>query len=181
MQVPCSPSIDISPPPYITLKQQLFITPVQCQQTQKAVRTCRFKQYAIMKFPTAEKIPPIYIHCHKQTVYGNKYVDISTVRWWVWQFKQEQVGEASLCDTARLGRPVTATDKSHQERTEKLLVLKLEEIRWKSDYAQLLMKVKGIFIFFLFHLNISCPSFFILLEAQLFSPLSHNICHIQFD
>jgi transposase len=40
---------------------------------------------------------------------------LSTIRWWVRQFKQEEVGEASLCDTARLGRPVTATDKSHQE------------------------------------------------------------------
>jgi len=83
------------------------------------VRTHRFQQCAIIKFLTVEKIPPIYIHCHKQAVYGDKRVDISTARWWVWQFKQEEVGEASLCDTARLGRPVTATDKSHQERLEK--------------------------------------------------------------
>jgi len=31
MQVPCSQSHDISPPPYITLKPQLSIIPVQCQ------------------------------------------------------------------------------------------------------------------------------------------------------
>jgi len=50
---------------------------------------------------------------------GINVLIISTVRWWVWQFKHEEVGEASLCDTARLGRPVTATDKSHQEQHEK--------------------------------------------------------------
>ena len=60
-----------------------------------------------------------HICCHKQAVYGDKCVDISTVRWWVWQFKQEEVGEASLCDIARLVRPVTVTDKSHQEQHEK--------------------------------------------------------------
>ena len=52
-----------------------------------------------------------------QTVYGDKCVDISTVRWLVWQFKQE-VWKASLCDKARLGRTVNATDKSHQEHVE---------------------------------------------------------------
>jgi hypothetical protein len=39
-----------------------------------------------------------------QAVCGQKY-DVSTVRCWVWQFKQEEVGEASLYDKARLGRP----------------------------------------------------------------------------
>jgi hypothetical protein len=55
--------------------------------------------------------------------------------------------------------------------------MKLEEIRWKSDYAQLSREVKGIFIF-VFHLNISYHSFCILLEAQLFSPPSYNIINI---
>jgi hypothetical protein len=33
----------------------------------------------------------------------------------VWQFKQEEVGEASLWYPARSERPVAATDESHQE------------------------------------------------------------------
>ena len=49
-----------------------------------------------------------------QAIYGDKCVDVSTVSHWVWQFKQAEVGEASLCDKARSGRPVTATDESHQ-------------------------------------------------------------------
>jgi hypothetical protein len=83
-----------------------------------------------------------------QAVCGDKCVDVSTIRWWVWQFnplnaelnpichllallggativdvsrlrvKQEEMGEASFFDKARLGRPVTATDKPHEERFE---------------------------------------------------------------
>ena len=49
-----------------------------------------------------------------QAVYRDKCIDISTVIQWVWQFKQEKVGEASLCDKARSGMPLTATDESHK-------------------------------------------------------------------
>ena len=52
-------------------------------------------------------------------VYGDKCIDISTVSW-VWQFKQE-VWEEDLCDKASLGRPVTATDESHQEYVEEMI------------------------------------------------------------
>jgi hypothetical protein len=46
-----------------------------------------------------------------QTVYGEKYADVSTARSWIWQFKQEELEEASLCDTAGLERLVTVTDR----------------------------------------------------------------------
>ena len=66
-----------------------------------------------------EKIPPFDIHCHLQAAYGDKCIDVSTVSW-VWQCKQE-VGEETLCDEARSGRPVTATDESHQECIEEMI------------------------------------------------------------
>ena len=69
------------------------------------------KQHAIIQFLTEEKIPPIDVNRHMQAVYGDKCVDISTVRLWVRQFKQE-LGEANLCDKAKSGRPVTATDET---------------------------------------------------------------------
>ena len=69
----------------------------------------RFK-CAIIKFLTEEKIPPIDIHHHMQKVYGAKCVDVSIVRCWIWQYQQEEVKKASLCDKARLGRPVTAIE-----------------------------------------------------------------------
>jgi len=50
-----------------------------------------------------------------QAVCGDKCVDVSTVRCSVWQFKQEELGEASLFDKAMLGRPVTTTDKHLEE------------------------------------------------------------------
>jgi len=75
----------------------------------------KFKQSAITEFFAVEKIPPINIHCHMQAVCGDKCVDVSTVRRWVLQFKQEELGEASLSDKAMLGRPVTATDKPLEE------------------------------------------------------------------
>jgi len=51
----------------------------------------QFKQHAVTEFLSAEKIPPIDIHCCMQAVYGDKCVDVSTVRHWVWPFKQEEV------------------------------------------------------------------------------------------
>jgi hypothetical protein len=50
----------------------------------------RFKQLAVIEFLTAEeKKNPIDIQRRKQAVYGVKCVDVSTVRRWVRQFKQE--------------------------------------------------------------------------------------------
>ena len=49
----------------------------------------RFKQHAITESLTAEKIPPIDIQCCMQAVYGDKCVDIITVRGLVQQFQQE--------------------------------------------------------------------------------------------
>ena len=67
------------------------------------------------------KTHPINIHRHMQALYGDKGVDVSTVRHWVWQFKQDEVGEASLFDKARLGGgAVTATDESGQECFEEM-------------------------------------------------------------
>jgi hypothetical protein len=36
-----------------------------------------------------------------QPVYMDKHVDVSTVRRWVGQFQQEEVGEASSCEEDR--------------------------------------------------------------------------------
>ena len=46
-----------------------------------------------------------------QAVHGDKCADISTIRRLVREFKQEEVGEASLCDKARSGRPVPVCRK----------------------------------------------------------------------
>ena len=73
------------------------------------------KTCTVIEFFTVEKIPPINICCHMQAVCGDKCVDVSTVRCSVWQFKQEELGEASLFDKAMLGRPVTTTDKHLEE------------------------------------------------------------------
>jgi hypothetical protein len=50
----------------------------------------RFKQRAVTEFLKAEKVPPIGIHRRMQAVYGDQYVDMSTVRCWVRQFKMEK-------------------------------------------------------------------------------------------
>ena len=69
-----------------------------------------FKQCAVTQF--------IDIHHHMQAICGDKCVN--TFRLWVWQSKQEEVGEAS-CDKVSLGRPMTATNKSHQELVEEII------------------------------------------------------------
>ena len=50
---------------------------------------------------TAEKVPPIEIHRRMQAVYGDQFVDVSTVRRWVRRFKDGELGQADLSDKAR--------------------------------------------------------------------------------
>jgi hypothetical protein len=71
---------------------------------QEGCEDMQFKQRAVIEFLTAEKNSPIHIHHHTQAVYRDKCVDVSKVRCRVHQFKQEEMGETSLCDKTRLGQ-----------------------------------------------------------------------------
>jgi len=62
---------------------------------------CEHMRY--LSFLDCGKIPPINIHRHMQAVYGDKCVNVSTIRHWVQHFKQDEVGEVSMFDKARLG------------------------------------------------------------------------------
>jgi len=64
----------------------------------------RFKQRAVIEFLTTEKVPPIEIHRRLQAVYGDRCVDVCTVRRWVRRFKGGEMGQADLCDKTRSGR-----------------------------------------------------------------------------
>ena len=72
-----------------------------------------FKQHAVIEFLTTEKVPPTEIHRRMQAVYGDQCVDVSTVRRWVRQFKDGELGQADLSDKTPSGRPVTASDQLH--------------------------------------------------------------------
>jgi len=61
----------------------------------------RFKQRAVIEFLIAGKVPPIEIHRRMQAVYGDQWVDVSTVRCWVRQFKDGELGQADLSDKTR--------------------------------------------------------------------------------
>jgi saccharopine dehydrogenase-like NADP-dependent oxidoreductase len=61
----------------------------------------RFKQRVVIEFLSAEKIPATEIHRRMQAVYGDKYVDVSTVRCWVRQFKDGELGQADLSENAK--------------------------------------------------------------------------------
>ena len=61
----------------------------------------RFKQRAVIEFLTTEKVHPIEIHRRMQAVYGDQYVDVSTVRLWVRRFKDGELGQADLSDKTR--------------------------------------------------------------------------------
>jgi transposase len=56
-----------------------------------------------------------------QVVYDNQCVDVSTVRCWAKMCTKEECGKADLNDKPRSGRPVTAMDKSHQDRVDELI------------------------------------------------------------
>ena len=81
----------------------------------------RFKQRAVIEFLNVEKVPAIESHRGMQAVYGDKCVDVSTVRRWVRRFRDGELGHADLSDKTRNGRPVTASDQLHQDRVEELI------------------------------------------------------------
>jgi len=56
-----------------------------------------------------------------QAVNGDHCVDVSTVRCWVKQFKDGELGQADLSDKTQRGRPVTASDQLHQDRVEEMI------------------------------------------------------------
>ena len=60
-----------------------------------------------------------------QAVNGDKHVEVTTVRRCVLQFKQEEVGKASVCGKAKLGRPGTTTNKSHRECIEEMISIEV--------------------------------------------------------
>ena len=76
-------------------------------QRTKEFSDVRFKQRAVIKFLTAEIVPPIEIHRRMQAIYGGHCVDVSTVRRWVWWFKDGELGQADLSDKIQSGRAVT--------------------------------------------------------------------------
>jgi len=78
-------------------------------------------QCAVIEFLNAEKVPPIEIHRGMQAIYGDQCIDVSTVRCWVRQFKDGELGQANLSDKTQGGRPVTASDRLHQDRIEELI------------------------------------------------------------
>ena len=82
----------------------------------------RFKQRAVVEFLTAGKGPPIEIHRRMQAVYGDRCVDVSTVRRWVRRFKNGELGQADLSDKTQSGMPVTASDHFHQNCVEELIL-----------------------------------------------------------
>ena len=81
----------------------------------------QFTQRAVIEFLTAEKVPPIEIHRWMQAIYGDQCVDVSTVRRWVRQFKDGELGQADLSDKTQSWRHVTASDQLHQDRVEELM------------------------------------------------------------
>jgi hypothetical protein len=50
-----------------------------------------------------------------QAAYGDKCVDVSAVRCWVQELKQDEVQEPCV------GRPVTGTDEQHHECVEEII------------------------------------------------------------
>ena len=81
----------------------------------------RFEQRAVIEFLTAENVPPTEIHRRMQAVYGDQLVDVSTLRRWVKQFKDGELGQTDLSDKTRSRRPVTVSDQLHQDRVEELI------------------------------------------------------------
>jgi hypothetical protein len=85
-------SHDISPPPYVNLELTAIHNPGSMPVKMEGCEFVWFKHCTVTEFLTMEKIPPINIHCRMQAVYGDKCDDVSTVRCWVWEFQQEEVG-----------------------------------------------------------------------------------------
>ena len=147
MKTGSTQSSDISSPPYVNLNPQSSITSVQRQLKRMAVRTCGSNNILLLS-SWLQKIPPINIHCIWTECMGEGCVDVSTVRCWIWQFKPEEVGGSKYVWHSKVGEAIDC----NRTEIKNLLkagrsILKLEEIMWNSDYAQLLIKVKGTFIF----------------------------------
>jgi len=89
-----------------TSKWKSFDTFVNCNWvvTRWQWQTFGSNSVLLLKFLTAEKVPPIEIHRRMQAVYGDQCADVSTVRRCVRRFKDGELGQADLSDKTRSGR-----------------------------------------------------------------------------
>jgi len=90
------------------MNPQPSVTPVQRYSQWKAVRTNDSISVQMLS-SKSRKTAPLDIHRHMQAVHGDKFVDVRKFRRLVREFKQEELGEASLCDKARSEGPVKYT------------------------------------------------------------------------
>ena len=81
----------------------------------------RLKQRAVIEFLTAEGCSPIEIFYRMKAVYGEMCLDVSTVRRWTRQSREENPSESTVHDQAHTGRPLSASDSKHQSRVDQLI------------------------------------------------------------
>ena len=76
------------------------------------------KQRSVIEFPTAEGCSAANIHDRMKSVYGNMCISDGIVRKWVRYFRGEDPTETNVRDRKRAGRPLSASDRVHQEAVD---------------------------------------------------------------
>ena len=77
-----------------------------------------FRQCAAIEFVVKEEIPAAANHHRLQRVYGDIYMGASSARWWVKHFK---VGNTSIQDKPRIGRPRTVSTEPNKKRVDEII------------------------------------------------------------
>lgn len=65
----------------------------------------QLKQHAVIEFLTAENLPPINIHQGMKAVYGDDFVDVSTIQRWAKHLADADIRHAELHDEPCSRRP----------------------------------------------------------------------------
>lgn len=86
-----------------------------------AAKDVRLKQRYVIEFLNAEGETPIRIHERLKNGYGDSTVDVSTVRRWVHRCDEAEVGQSSMADAKRTGRPSTAVTPHNIHRVDDII------------------------------------------------------------
>ena len=73
------------------------------------------------EFLIAENVTPAEIHCRLQAVYGENFLNRTTVNHWAIKCREYEPGRANIVDQPRSGMPVSMTDDKHQKQFYELI------------------------------------------------------------
>jgi hypothetical protein len=90
-----------------------------------SLQDCTIEERGIVRFPWAEGVKPVEIHCRMLTQYGQSSISQRKVHEWVERFKS---GRTRVTDEGRSGRPSTSHIRPHRKQLKSFFSAGIQKV-----------------------------------------------------